>query len=393
MSKRERERTLAAGRKRLAEWGLGPEASVAELCAVFGRDPAADLAVVERLGAIPSEEALAALRELEPQASEKLLRREIHRSRFRLAQKGLVAPNQEETPVPTESRTPTLKAYLTDLRGGDIRCALLIRPQLGRCEAVYGLFTPDELYDCGLLGASEKRIIRVWMDSRREAGFEVFPADPRYVDFLLCRAELALRQRGAFPRESFLHLRERWFGRDLPGEMRCPIYELLDADAVRSDPTLLDRAQELAKERSFLPFLLDEFFTPYVEKALEARQSPLVLSELQIREREQDIVREALEAAFTGQQRERWIYRFEELAYAFHQLDKPELAKMSLAVALALREEPESHRNIPLLRSLVETALALQQQLRLAKEQEEAKERLVVPPSALRPPREPRPKP
>jgi len=45
-----------AGERLLADWNVAVESDVAALTAVVGRDPAADIAIAHRLGAIASDE-------------------------------------------------------------------------------------------------------------------------------------------------------------------------------------------------------------------------------------------------------------------------------------------------------------------------------------------------
>jgi hypothetical protein len=68
--------------------------TIAQLKQVFGRDDSTDLAVVFLLGKVFDESSLAALRELEHASANKETKKEIKRARFKLAQKGLLAPEE-----------------------------------------------------------------------------------------------------------------------------------------------------------------------------------------------------------------------------------------------------------------------------------------------------------
>jgi len=391
MSKRGRDNALAAGRKRLEEWGIGAGAGVDELRTLIGRDPDADLAIAERLGSIPAPESLALLEELEGRAQSKLLRREIQRSRFRLEQRGLaVARKAKATPRP-ERREPVFSARLTFFGLNDQRAALLIRETLGNTEGAMAVFTPDCIESLYALRGSRQRLERVYAEFTSEEHWKPFQADWQYVDFLLCRAERAGQARGVFPTESYLALHREWVGNEIPEHVPCPIYQLLDTAALRGNTRLLSASAELVEEDAVRPFLVDEAWPLFAEKLIELERSPIVLTPAQIEERARPVREEAVDAAFGGANRERWIYRLENLAYGFFQLGRREPAEMSLAIALALRDDPHAHRQIPFCRVFAERALEMHKELARTRQRLAEKERLVVTPtSPVLPPNPPR---
>ena len=116
-----RDPRLAEGKKTLAQWGItlarlqDHSLAVADLEGRLGQDPAADVALAALLGDYPTQEAAQVLIAWEQKTSVKSLRREIHRSLYKLSQKGVRAerPAQEQprpvlTPIePVEPKMVT----------------------------------------------------------------------------------------------------------------------------------------------------------------------------------------------------------------------------------------------------------------------------------------------
>ena len=101
-----RDLRLAEGTKVLDQWEItlarlqDHSLTVAELAGRIGQDPAADLALAALLGDYPVPEAAQALVTWETKTSDKHLRREIHRSLYKLSQKGV----QVDRPVQEQAR-------------------------------------------------------------------------------------------------------------------------------------------------------------------------------------------------------------------------------------------------------------------------------------------------
>src|SRR2546427_5128335 len=100
-----RDPRLAQGKKTLEHWGItlarlqDQSLPMAEIEARIGQDPAADIALAALLGDYPTPEAAQVLVAWENKTDDKSLRRQIHRSLYKLSQKGVKAerPAQEPT--------------------------------------------------------------------------------------------------------------------------------------------------------------------------------------------------------------------------------------------------------------------------------------------------------
>ena len=90
-----RESQLVEGRKLLDQWGVtlaglqSQSLSLAALTERVGQHPAADVALAALLGDYPTQEAAQTLVSWEEKTSNKNARREIHRSLYKLSQKGI----------------------------------------------------------------------------------------------------------------------------------------------------------------------------------------------------------------------------------------------------------------------------------------------------------------
>src|SRR5438552_15714694 len=100
MSKPDRDAQRRTGETRLREWGVPADAEAAALQAFIGRDPAADLAIAARLGAQTAPASVEVLAVLESGTADKLVRKEVHRSLYRLQQRGMAIPRPSPSPSP-----------------------------------------------------------------------------------------------------------------------------------------------------------------------------------------------------------------------------------------------------------------------------------------------------
>jgi len=132
-------KALRQGLEHLRREGLPVEkpspAEVSTLRERFGNGRELDLALVFLLGRIADPAALEALTSLEQKAADREVKREIRRSLFKLAQKGLVAPSrepvQEAVQKPAFRSSLNIEGYLSSVDGGGNRLVWLAKPQVG----------------------------------------------------------------------------------------------------------------------------------------------------------------------------------------------------------------------------------------------------------------------
>ena len=146
MSKPDRDRQLQLGEQQLAQWGIPAHAGTEVLRGVVGRNAAADLAIAARLGAQPEAASVEALTAMEASSQDKLVRKEIRRSLYRLERRGLPLP-QSTTAKPTlVASGPRLEGYLSAVDGSGDQLVWLVKPRpAGVAHVFAGLNDPGGL--------------------------------------------------------------------------------------------------------------------------------------------------------------------------------------------------------------------------------------------------------
>jgi hypothetical protein len=111
------------------------------------------------------------------------------------------------------------------------------------------------------------------------------------------------------------------------------------------------------------------------------KDSPLVLSELQQRERFGEVIAKAVETIFGGSMQASWVRRLQEMAYFFHQTRRVERGRQSLAAALALEASSHGGREIPFCEMLARTCFTAYWKMSEEKQAEQAESSLIVSPA------------
>lgn len=374
MAKRSPDDALAAGEGRLAEWGAAPDAGVAALAALIGRDPIADAAIAHRLGAVASEDSARLLRRLEAESADKQVRREARRALYRLQQRGVAAAASEPAaPTTVAALPPTIEAYLSAVDGRGDQLIWLVRPQPGGVLHLFAVVNdPEGLKEVALHSATRKALktLRQELEQRHEV--RLASIDWRHADFLVHRAFEWARAAGARMEGDYPGLRAQ-FAREAPAE-RSPL------PAPVADAEALARSAELLGEPELRTwFRPPDELEPFVREFGGVQDSPLVLNEAQQRERYDDIIGRAIDAIFGGDLRPAWARRATELARYLAATRRPERAAEAGAVAAALEGGAAPH-TLPLCDQLVRASLAFLMQMAAQQEEERAKSSLIMTP-------------
>ena len=127
---------IKAGLAALRNFGVAVDAPAADLVpqlkTQFGKGRETDLAAIFSLGKIFDPAAVEALGEIDRQTTDKDLKKEIKRSRFKLAQKGLVAPQEKAAdtkPAAIFERVADVEASMSAVDGGGGRLIWITKPQ------------------------------------------------------------------------------------------------------------------------------------------------------------------------------------------------------------------------------------------------------------------------
>lgn len=357
----DRDATLRAGEQRLREWGLPAGAGAAALRDLAGRDPAADVAIAARLGALAEPASVEALLALERSRPDRLLRKEVKRALYRLSQRGVAVP----APAPAQPAArpvlggPALEGYISPVDGAGDQLVWLVRPIPGGILHLLSVVNdPEGLREVGLTETTRKILREAREELRVRNELRMVEADWHYCDFLIWRGHQRAQERSHAVSGDYPSLRRQMTSLPLPAEAEPLIRRRLDADAVRGDARALAESPALLGEPEFRTwFFGPETLAPYLAEMTEVRDSPLVLNELQQRDRFVGIFERATEELFGGERQPSWVRRLEEMAFFLDVTGRPERARSADAVALSLAVSTRGGRAIPFCEELVRVSL------------------------------------
>jgi hypothetical protein len=316
---------------------------VPQAVAQLGKERETDLAVVFFLGRITDRLAAVALASLETTAQDKELKRQIRRALYRLAQKGIEAPeSRAEQTVTNETVVklgPEVEGYLSGVDGAGIRMGWLVKPQVGGgLILLEGLMSDREgLLQVGGMRIRRKDLREMMEESKQKHRIQLVSVPWEYVDQLLYEGfekANAVERKGL---EEFTRLRSLFMiGRPKSGAH--PVYKIIDTESAHSG-AWRSLSQRLLEASEFQTWVLDRaWIGPYLKRVEDAQESRLVLNQQQKEERVAAIVRTAVEEIFSGEAGPLYCRRLEDMALFLAAAKRPEEAKLALAVALALQE-------------------------------------------------------
>lgn len=374
-----------AGERLLAEWGVAADADAAALAAHAGRAADADLAIAHRLGAIPTAESAEHLQRMDDAATDKALRKEIKRALYRLQQRGVAVAASAPPPaaVAAPLTTPPLEGYVSSVDGRGDQLVWLVRPQAGGVLHLFAVLNDAAgLREITLHSATRKTLKSLRDELQGKHDVRLASVDWRHADFLIRRAFEVARASGARMEGDYPALRAQLW--------REPAAEATPLPGPATDEAALARSADLLNEPELRTWFrgADEL-APFLEEFSSVQDSPLVLNELQQRERFDAILARAVDSTFGAAQRETWTRRLTEMARYFAATRRPERAAEAAAVAAALAADVAPH-DIPLCDQLVRASFAYFAQLAAQQQAERAKGSLVLTPGQAARSREPR---
>ena len=338
-------------------------ASVGLLTAHLGKGRETDLAVIFLLGRIADPTALEALTSLEKAVTDKEIKKEIRRSFFKLAQKGISAPQPEIiekfVQKPILKLGPEIEGYLSSVDGAGGRLVWLAKPQAGSgIQLLQGMVSDREgLQRVGGAVIRRKELRRIAQDIKEDHGVTMISIPWEYGDQILYEGFEKTKALGRGGMEQFSSLRAI-FNPAKPKPSPHPIYSRLSTDDIHSG-AWRELSRRLLDEAEFRSWVLDEdWVNPYLEQVEEAQGSRLVLNQVQKEERLSRIVRDAVQELFSTEKRVLFQRRMEDMALYLVETKREELAKLALAVALNFKEGHLGALDISFLTGLIQKSLA-----------------------------------
>jgi len=384
MAKRPRDSDHAAGEALLAEWGVGAAADAAALSVFACRDGSADRAIAARLAVIADADSVALLQRLEGESADREARKEAKRALYRLAQRGIAIPHRAPQPAQPPLLAPEIEGYLSAVDGRGDQLAWILKPRAGALLHFFAVFNdPEGLREVSVNAVTRKSLREIRSELERRHDLRLVAVDWRYVDFLVHRAYAWTRQRDGRVEGDYLAMRAQITHAAAPAEMENPVWQTIRREEVAAGAALESSAEVFGEPELRTWFPDPTLLAPFLEELDNIRNSPLVLNRPQQEERFENVVSGAIDKVYSATDRDSWRRRLEQMAYFFAVTKRPERARQSAAAAEALgRNLPFAE--VPLLASLLRTALAAYFQRNVEAEAEREQSSLIVTPAQVR---------
>jgi len=334
--------------------------------------------LVAAIGELGSAGAAAALAALEPRVTGRA-RRELRRALYRLRQRGVTVPERPATDVPRRPESEAdVEALVSSHDTAGDRLLWLVRRQAGSGSLVVAaqVNEPGGLRDVQVVDMSRKQIRAVRQRLAREGHVILVPAPWRVVDALLVEAHERTPTRDRS--RDYLRVRSQ-----ITAE---PAAAPAEPTSRHAPPPSADEAGVLAAASGPLlgevPFAAwvpeSEVTAPFVEEIGALRDSPLVLNEMQERERVREVIRRGARTLYPAASLAR---RLEGTAYVLAETGRPAVARLALATAVLLRVRPDEAYETPFVIGLAERALGTLLSADVARRTEERRSALVATPA------------
>ena len=394
---------LAAGKKLIDEWGISlarlqdESVSLDDLQERLGQDPGADLALATLLGDYPVPQAAQLLVNWEAQEENlvKNLRRTIHRSLYKLSQKGVPVERPDQAPGKSILTPIEPEGYLSSIDGHGDRLVWLVKPRIGGgLHYLSALINePDGMRRIEATEVNRKGIKLARQDLAQRYQIALVEAPWRYCDFVMSegyeRAQAKMESSGQTEQagpsgqslDAYPALRSHLLSR--PAEASpVPPPDNIDPAAIAAQENWISTSSQLFEEPDLQRWLLDQDQAkPYVEQLTQAQDSPLVLNKYQQQDRAQSIIDTVLAELFSGDKARTYVRRLEETAFHLAARSRLDSAKRALAVSLALKKDNPSGKGIPFCEELVRQSIAVHYHEEHQHEQESAPGSLIMKPA------------
>jgi len=338
-----------------------------------GKDTA--LAVVFALGKISDAAAVETLKVIERESTDREVKREVKRSFFKLAQRGLVVPKDQ----PVEARataffasTPDIEAYMSSVDGGGGRLVWIAKVQPSHGLQLIQAMVHDREGLLRIAGAQfrRKELRKMADDIKQQYEVTMISVPWEYADQILYEGYERAKARGQSGLENFHEIRSM-INTGKPKEQPHPIYRRINPDEAREGAwrELSRRLLDEPELRYWIP--TDDWLQAFLPQIEEAQRSRLVLNPVQKEERLAAIVRDAVKALCSGENGKLFQRRMEDMALYFAETGRVDLAKLALAVALQAGEGDPGPLDVSFLTGLVQKSFAFFLSEQKAKKEEE----------------------
>lgn len=320
------------------------------------------LAAVFTLGKIADSAALETLKVIEREAADREVKREVKRSLFKLAQRGLPPPKEEPPEAAAKAvmaRAPEVEAYISSVDGAGGRLVWIakVQPHHG-LQLIQAMVQDREgLLRVGGMQLRRKELRKMADDIKQQHEVTMIPVPWEYADKILYEGYERAKARGQSGLEKFHELRSI-VNTARPKDQPHPVYQRVNPDEARAG-AWREQSRRLLDEPELRYWMLtDEWLQAFLPQLEQAQASRLVLNPVQKEERLAAIVRDAVKALCTGENGKLLQRRMEDMALYFAETGRPETGKLSLAVALQAAEGDPGPLDVSFLTGLVQKSFA-----------------------------------
>ncbi len=294
---------------------------------------------------------------------EKNVQKAIKKAAFRLKQKGIVLPEQQDSAAPVlktgKEGKSDITAYLGPIDGTGSRPVFISLPQMpAGVDVAIGVVNDEE----GIIEFAFTRHSKKRMKEIKEIFFSKLP---NMVETSLSHAgdvlERAYHAKGTGISDSaraYLHFRP-WLREHTSRIERPVVYDFLPPETISSDLLTESQLQRLFGHDLMASWIIAlRTLRPLIEEINKAEESRIFISEGQRLEHIHRLKYEGITKLFSEARRLCVKYRLEEMAYVFLKSSEEGHARLCLAAASALEEKESPIRVNPFLTLLLERSLA-----------------------------------
>jgi hypothetical protein len=294
---------------------------------------------------------------------EKRVAKAIKRAAFRLRQKGIALPEEQDSGTPvfkadTQGESD-ISAYLGPIDGTGSRAVFISVPQMpAGVDVAVGVVNDEE----GIIEFAFTRHSRKRMKEIKELFFgqlrNMVETTLSHAADVLERAYQAKGPGVSDSARSYVQFRP-WLREHTSRVERPVVFSFLPPETVSSEMLTESQLQRLFSHELMASWIIDlKSLRPLIEEIQKAVESRIFISEGQRREHIHRIKYEETPKLFSEARRQVFKYRLEEMALVLLKSNEESLARLCLAAAASLTEKESPIRVNPFLEFLIERSLA-----------------------------------
>jgi len=316
---------------------------------------------------------------------ERTVQKAIRKAAFRLKQKGIVLPEEQEVePLGLKAGKQSesdISVYLGPIDGTGSRPVFISVPQLpAGADLAIGVVNDEEgIIEFSFTRHSNKRVKEI-----KEIFFsnlaDMVETTLSHAADVLERAYQAKGPKVSDTARAYLRFRS-WLIENASGAEKPEGYRLLPPEAISPNLVTESQLQRLFENELMASWVIDlKSLMPLIEEIRKAEESRIFISEGQRMEHIHRIKYEGIPKLFSEARRSVLKYRLEEMAYVFLKSAEENLARLCLAAAFSLAEKESAVIINPFLKFLVERSLTyyLKSSTRSEKPSDRQSQKLIV---------------